>query len=185
MIMTVTVYGDPLLRKVSQPIDKNYPNLKELIDDMYETMYHAEGVGLAAPQVGLSIRLFVVDATMAASDEEPELKDFKKVFINPEVLSVSGEPWSFEEGCLSLPTIHENVYREEEVVIRYHDENWNERTETYNGYAARVILHEYDHLQGKLFIDRISPLRKRLLKSKLTAITKGNVKINYKIKIPK
>ncbi len=185
MILPITVYGDPLLRKVAKPIDKDYPNLKELIEDMYETMYYSDGVGLAAPQIGLSIRLFVVDASPAASEEEPELANFKKVFINPEILSVSGEPWSFEEGCLSLPTIHENVYREEEVVIKYLDENWEEKTEKFNSYPARIILHEYDHLQGKLFIDRISPLRRRLLKSKLTAITKGNVKTSYKIKIPK
>lgn len=185
MILPVTVYGDPLLRKVAKPIDKDYPNLKELIENMYETMYQAEGVGLAAPQIGLSIQLIVVDASPAASEEEPELADFKKVFINPEILSLSGEPWSFEEGCLSLPTIHENVVREEEVVIKYLDENFIEKTEKYNGYPARIILHEYDHLQGKMFVDRISPLRRRLLKSKLTAITKGNVKINYKIRIPK
>jgi peptide deformylase len=185
MILTVTVYGDTLLRKVSQPIDKNYEGLTELIANMFETMYHADGVGLAAPQIGLSIRLFVVDATAVTSDNEPELAHFKKVFINPTIISKSGELWSFEEGCLSLPTIHEEVWREEEVEIHYFDENWVEKKETYNGYAARIILHEYDHIEGKLFTDYISPLRKRLLKGKLNSITKGTVKTSYRIKIPK
>lgn len=184
MILPVTVYGDPLLRKVTQPIGKDYPKLNELIENMFETMYNADGVGLAAPQVGLNIRLFIVDASPAA-DEEPELKDFKKVFINPEVVETDGEPWEMEEGCLSLPNIRENVLRDEQVTIKYLDENWNEHTETYNGFAARVILHEYDHLDGKLFIDYISPLRKRLLKSKLVAISKGKANASYRIKIPK
>jgi peptide deformylase len=185
MILPVTVYGDPLLRKIAQPIEKDFPGLKQLIQDMFETMYHADGVGLAAPQIGHSIRLIVIDGSPAASDEEPEMADFKKVLINPEILSVSGELWSFEEGCLSLPTIHENVSREEEVEIKYIDENWKEHTETFNGYAGRIVMHEYDHLEGHLFIDHISPLRKRLLKSKLTSITKGNVKTDYRIRIPK
>jgi len=185
MILPVTVYGDPLLRKVSKPIDKNYIDLPELIANMYETMYNAEGVGLAAPQVGLSIRLFIVDASPAATDEEPELAKFKKAFINPTIISTSGEPWSFEEGCLSLPGIREDVLREEEVVIRYMDENWVEKTEKYNSYPARIILHEYDHLEGKLFIDYISPLRKRLLKSKLMTISKGRANAAYKIKTAK
>ncbi|MBN1115936.1 MAG: peptide deformylase [Bacteroidales bacterium] len=185
MILPVTVYGDPLLRRVSKPIDKNFDGLHELIENMYETMYYSDGVGLAAPQVGLSLRLFIVDATPAATKEEPELAEFKKVFINPEILSTGGKPWSFEEGCLSLPQIHEEVVRDEEVVIKYFDENWAEKTETYHGYPARIILHEYDHLEGKLFIDYISPLRKRLLKSKLSAISKGKVNVSYKIKVPK
>ena len=184
MILPVTVYGDPLLRKVAKPIDKNYEGLADLIANMYNTMYNADGVGLAAPQVGLSIRLFIVDATPAASDEEPDLANFKKAFINPKIISKSGDPWAFEEGCLSLPNIREEVMREEEVVINYFDENWVEKTETYNGYAARIILHEYDHLDGKLFIDYISPLRKRLLKSKLVSIAKGKTNVSYKIKIP-
>lgn len=183
MIIPVTVYGDPLLRKNSQPIDKNYEGLKELIENMYETMYNADGVGLAAPQIGLNILLFIVDATPMA-EEEPELKNFKKVFINPKILSSSGEPWEMEEGCLSLPNIRENVTRNEEVTIQYFDENWEEKTETYKGYAARVILHEYDHLIGKLFIDYISPLRKRLLKSKLMAISKGKTTATYRIRVP-
>lgn len=183
MILPVTVYGEPLLRNVSKPLTPDYPNLDELIANMYETMYNADGVGLAAPQIGLSIRLFVVDASPVA-EEEPELKDFKKVFINPTIIERTGEPWEMEEGCLSLPNIRENVTRPEQVTLKYVDENWNEKTETYNGYAARVILHEYDHLEGKLFIDYISPLRKKLIKGKLTAITKGQVRINYRIKVP-
>ena len=185
MILPVTVYGDPLLRKIAQPIDKDYPGLNKLIQDMFETMYHADGVGLAAPQIGHSIRLIVIDGSPAASEEEPEMANFKKVLINPVALSFSGEQWSFEEGCLSLPTIHENVYREEEIEIKYTDENWEEHTETFSGYAGRIVMHEYDHLEGHLFIDHISPLRRRLLKSKLTSITKGNVKTDYKIRVPK
>ena len=185
MILPVTVYGDPLLRKVTQPISKDYEGIHELIENMFETMYNADGVGLAAPQVGLNIRLFVMDTTPAANDDEPDLKGFKKAFINPKIISSAGEPWEMEEGCLSLPNIHENVTRDEEVTIEYTDENWERKTETYNSYRARVILHEYDHLEGKLFIDYISPLRKRLLKSKLMAITKGKTNASYRIKVPK
>lgn len=183
MILPITVYGDVLLRKEAKPISKNYKGLNELIQNMYHTMYNAEGVGLAAPQVGLSIKLFIIDATPAA-DEEPELKDFKKAFINPEIIETDGTPWEMEEGCLSLPNIREKVSREEQVTIKYSDENWVEKTETYNGFIARIILHEYDHLDGNLFIDYISPLRKRLLKSKLIAISKGKGNPQYRIKIP-
>lgn len=185
MILPITVYGDPLLRKVAQPIDKNYEKLDELIANMHETMYQADGVGLAAPQIGLSIRLFIVDASPAANEEEPELANFKKVFINPVIIEKSGEPWSFEEGCLSLPNIHEEVFREEEVIISYFNENWEQKTEKYNGYPARIILHEYDHLDGHLFIDHIAPLRRKLLKSKLSAISKGTAKIAYRVRSPK
>lgn len=185
MILPITVYGDPLLRKIARPVNKDFEGLSDLIANMYETMYNAEGVGLAAPQVGQSIRLIVVDGTPAANEDEPELATFKKVFINPTILEKSGEPWVFEEGCLSLPSIRENVLREEEVVIHYFNENWVEKTERYNGYPARIILHEYDHLQGKLFIDLISPLRKKILKSKLMAITTGKATVAYKIRLPK
>jgi peptide deformylase len=185
MILPISVYGDPILRKVAKPITKNYDGLTELIANMYETMYNADGVGMAAPQIGLSIRLIVIDATHAATEEEPELADFKKVFINPTVVEKSGEPWSFEEGCLSLPNIREDILREEEVIIHYFDENWIEKTEKYNGYPARIILHEYDHLEGRLFVDLISPLRKRVLKSKLMAIATGKASVPYKIKLPK
>lgn len=183
MILPITVYGDPLLRKVSQAIDQQYEGLQELIANMYETMYNAEGVGLAAPQIGLNIRLFVVDATPVA-EEDPALKDFKKAFINPTVLSTTGEPWEMEEGCLSLPNIREKVVRDETVTLEYYNEQWEKKTETYKGYAARVILHEYDHLQGKLFIDYISPLRKRLLKGKLVAISKGKASVSYRTRVP-
>ncbi|MDA3880904.1 MAG: peptide deformylase [Prolixibacteraceae bacterium] len=183
MILPVTVYGNPILRKIAKPIDKDYEGLNELIENMYETMYQADGVGLAAPQIGLSIRLFVIDASPIA-EEEPELKDFKKVFINAQITERSGTPWDMEEGCLSLPKINEKVSREEQVTITYRDENWNEKTETYNGYAARVIMHEYDHIDGKLFIDHVSPLRRKLLRSKLNAIAKGKINTTYRIKYP-
>ena len=183
MILPVTVYGDPILRKETKLVPKNYPNLNELIENMYETMYNADGVGLAAPQVGVSLRIFIIDASPAA-EEEPALKDFKRVFINPRIISTTGEPWEMEEGCLSLPNIRENVLRDEEVTLTYFDENWEEKTETHKGYAARVILHEYDHLMGKLFIDYISPLRRKLLKGKLTAISKGKANANYRIRVP-
>lgn len=183
MIYPVTVYGDPILRKVAQPIQPDYPDLKEFLENMWETMYHADGVGLAAPQAGRSIRIFVIDAS-AGADEEPELKDFKKTFINPQILETSGEPWALEEGCLSLPEIREDVTRPEVVRIRYFDEQFQEHDETYGGFAARVIQHEYDHLEGKLFIDYLSPLRRKLLRGRLGNITKGKINPNYRIVIP-
>ncbi len=183
MIYPVTVYGDPILRKVAQPIQPDYPDLKEFLENMWETMYHADGVGLAAPQVGRSIRIFVIDAS-AGADEEPELKDFKKTFINPQIIETSGEPWALEEGCLSLPEIREDVTRPEVVRIRYFDEQFQEHDETYGGFAARVIQHEYDHLEGKLFIDYLSPLRRKLLRGRLGNITKGKINPNYRIVIP-
>ncbi|WP_163323041.1 peptide deformylase [Draconibacterium mangrovi] len=180
----VTVYGDPLLRKKAQRIEKDHPNLDEIIENMWETMYYSDGVGLAAPQVGLSIRLFVIDASSGA-DEEPELEGFKKVFINPEIIETKGDEWTMNEGCLSLPEIREDVNRPDEVTIKYLDENFDEYIETYKGFAGRVIQHEYDHLEGILFVDYLSPLRKRLLKSKLVAISKGKVRPHYRIKVPK
>ena len=179
----VTVYGDPQLRKVAKEIDKDDPKLKEIIENMWETMYYSDGVGLAAPQVGLSIRLFVIDATSGA-DEEPELENFKKVFINPEIIDTDGEEWVMNEGCLSLPEIREDVSRPDEVTLRYFDEDFNEHEETFKGFAGRVIQHEYDHLEGKLFIDYLSPLKKRLLKGKLQNIAKGKVRPHYRIKVP-
>ncbi len=157
--------------------------LDEIIGNMWETMYHSDGVGLAAPQVGLSLRLFVVDATSGA-DEEPELKDFKKVFINPEVVDITGEEWIMNEGCLSLPEIREDVKRPDTVKLRYQDENFVPHEEVFTGYAGRIIQHEYDHLEGKLFIDYLSPLRKRLLKAKLHNIASGKVQPHYRIKAP-
>ena len=183
MIYPVTVYGDPVLRKVAQPVEKNFENLNKFLENMWETMYHSDGIGLAAPQVGKSIRIFVIDASIAA-DEEPELANFKKAFINPEILEFKGEKWAMNEGCLSLPEIREDISRPERVKIKYVDENFEEHTEEYDGFAARVIQHEYDHLEGKLFVDYLNPLKKRLLKSKLTAISKGKVNTSYRIKIP-
>ncbi len=180
----ITVYGDPMLRKKAQEIDEDHKELAEIIDNMWETMYYSDGVGLAAPQVGLSIRLFIVDTAPAADDEEPELKNFKKVFINPEIIELTGDDWIMNEGCLSLPEIREDVKRPEAVRLKYYDEHFVLHEETYTGYAARVIQHEFDHLEGVLFIDHLSPLRKRLLKTKLRNITAGKVIPHYRIKIP-
>lgn len=179
----ITVYGDLILRKRAQNIEKDMEGLNEIIENMWETMYYADGVGLAAPQAGLPIRMFVIDGTSGA-DEEPELKDFKKVFINPEIIELSGDKWIMNEGCLSLPEIREDISRPEFVRIKYFDENFVEHDEVFKGFAGRVIQHEYDHLEGILFIDYLSPLRKRLLKSKLNDIARGNVQPHYKIKIP-
>nr|WP_294894984.1 peptide deformylase [uncultured Pedobacter sp.] len=183
MKLPIVAYGDPVLKKVADNIDQNYPELKVLIDNMFETMYAASGVGLAAPQVGLPIRLFVVDASPFAEDEE-ELKDFKKVFINPVIKEETGEKWDFNEGCLSIPDIRENVSRHKDLKITYQDENFNVHEASFTGLAARVIQHEYDHIQGKLFTDRINPLRKTMIKSKLDAISRGAVKVDYKMKFP-
>jgi peptide deformylase len=183
MIYPVTVYGDPALRKKAAPVDKDMESLDEIIVNMWETMYHSDGVGLAAPQVVLSIRLFVIDASSGA-DEEPELKDFKKVFINPEIIDLAGEEWVMNEGCLSLPEIREDVKRPDTVRLRYQDENFVQHDEVFSGYAGRIIQHEYDHLEGKLFIDYLSPLRKRLLKAKLHNIAAGKVQPHYRIKAP-
>jgi len=180
----IIAYGDPVLRRKATSIEPDeYPNIKQIVDDMFETMYGARGVGLAAPQVGLSMRLFVVDATVFA-DEEPDLKDFKKVFINACIEEESGEEWPFNEGCLSIPDIREDVNRKPTIRISYYDENWKHHDETFSGLAARVIQHEYDHIEGKLFIDKLSPLRKRLIEKKLTDISKGQVDVEYKMKFP-
>lgn len=183
MIYPVTVYGDPILRKVTEPVGKDFEGLKELIENMFETMYHSDGVGLAAPQIGKSLRIFVVDGSVNA-DEEPELKDFKKAFINPEILERYGNACIMNEGCLSLPDIHEDISRPASIRIKYQDENLEENIEEYSGFVARVIQHEYDHLEGILLVDHLLPLKKRLLKSKLTAISKGKIKTSYKIIIP-
>lgn len=181
MIKPIIAYGNPVLRKVAADIDKDYPNLPELIRDMFETMWESDGVGLAAPQIGLSIRLFVIDATPFEEDY-PEAKDFKRAFINPHVIEESGDEWLFNEGCLSFPGIHEDVARKSNVTLRYMDENFVEHTETFSGVCARVVQHEYDHLDGKCFIDHLSPLKRRLLSGKLTNIMKGKVHPRYKIK---
>ncbi len=179
----ITVYGDPLLRKKAKEVAKDFEGLNEIIENMWETMYSSDGVGLAAPQVGKSIRIFLVDASSAA-DEEPELEDFKKVFINPEIIECSGDEWVMNEGCLSLPEIREDVKRPDYVRVKYFDENFELHDEEFTGYAGRIIQHEFDHLEGILFIDYLSPLRKRLLKSKLRDITIGKITPHYRIKVP-
>ncbi len=183
MKLPIIAYGDSILRKKASDISKDYPRLNQLIVDMYETMYNAHGVGLAAPQIGLSVRLFVIDATPFAEDDE-KLKNFRKVFINAKILKEAGEKWDFNEGCLSIPEIREDISRNQTITIFYVDENWKEYTETYSGLAARIIQHEYDHIEGKLFTDRLGPLRKAMLKSRLEAISKGLVKVDYKMKFP-
>jgi peptide deformylase len=186
MVLPVYVYGMSILRKLAQEIDKDYDGLDQLIEDMFETMIDSEGVGLAAPQIGRSIRLFVVDASrMEDIDDEPDLKYFKRVFINPYITDQWGDKWSFSEGCLSIPNIREEVSRKNEVKIEYYDENWNFKEEVYDGVKARIIQHEYDHLDGKLFVDLINPLRKKLIAPKLRAISKGNVDCDYTIIFPK
>jgi len=182
MIKPVYVYGSPVLRKVSTEITSDYPNLKELIESMYETMDGSEGVGLAAPQIGLSIRLFVIDTALFGEDH-PEVKGFKKVFINPKIIERSEVQNIYNEGCLSIPSLREDVERPESVTIKYFDENFVEHEEFYDGIIARVIQHEYDHLEGILFTDRVSPIRRQLLKSKLNAIVKGKFNVSYKVKI--
>lgn len=184
MIYPIVVYGSPILRQIAREIDENYPNLPSLISDMFDTMYKSDGMGLAAPQIGKSIRIFVVDATSLA-DEDPSLKDFKKAFINPKLQVLDEETLVMNEGCLSLPKIREDVDRHNKVRITYYDENWNFKDEEYDGLKARVIQHEYDHLDGILFIDKIPPLRKKMLKGKLNDITKCKVDVAYKIKVLK
>ncbi len=188
MILPIVAYGDPVLKKRGEDLEKGDPKLPKLVEDMFETMYNAHGVGLAAPQVGKSLRLFVVDASPFAEegDEDYEfLKDFKKVFVNPEIIEEEGDEWAFSEGCLSIPEIHEDVYRNEQLRIRYYDENWNEHEEVLSGLAARVVQHEYDHIEGVLFVEHLSPLRRRLLKGKLQNISKGKVNVDYRMKFPK
>jgi peptide deformylase len=183
MILPVLAYGHPTLRKIAVDIDKDYPGLDQFIADMYETMYSSNGVGLAAPQVNRSIRLFIIDATPYAEDFPGET-DLKRVFINARIIEESGEEWAFNEGCLSIPKIREDVIRKSELRIQYYDENFNFRDERLKGVFARVIQHEYDHLDGILFVDLINPLRKMMLKRKLTEITKGIVDIDYKMIFP-
>ena len=183
MIYPILVYGHPILRKVAEEIDRDYPGLQQLIDDLFETMYHSDGLGLAAPQIGKSVRIFVIDGKPIAEDE-PELADFKKVFINCHIVEKYGELKLMNEGCLSIPNLREEVNRESHIRIKYYDENWNFHDEEYDGYKARIIQHEYDHLDGIMFTDLVSPLRKRLIKSKLTAISKGKFESDYRTVLP-
>ncbi|KQC28507.1 peptide deformylase [Flagellimonas eckloniae] len=190
MILPIVAYGEPVLRKVAKDISTDYPKLDELIINMWETMYNAHGVGLAAPQIGLPIRLFLVDTTPFSDDEELSKEDqealngFKKVFINAKIEEESGNEWDFNEGCLSIPDIREDVKRKPTITISYFDENFKEHTETYDGLLARVIQHEYDHIEGILFTDKLSSLKKRLLKSRLDKISKGKISVDYKMRFP-
>ena len=183
MILPVLAYGSPVLRKPSEDIDGNYNGLKEMIDNMFETMYKAEGIGLSGPQVGYSIKLFVIDASPLEKDDET-LKDFKKVFINAQIIEQAGEDWLYNEGCLSIPTIREDVKRKTRILLQYYDENFKFHKIYFEGIKARIILHEYDHLGGILFTDRILPLKNKLLKGKLQAISKGKVDVKYKMSFP-
>lgn len=181
MKLPIIAYGDPVLKKKAAAIDEDYSNLSDLIANMFETMYNASGVGLAAPQIGLSIRLFIADIS---DREEPGYEDFKKVFINPTILEESGELWDFNEGCLSIPDIREDIKRHRNVLLSYYDENFVHHEETFSGMAARVIQHEYDHIEGKLFTDKLGPLKRAMIKSRLDAISRGAVKVPYKMKFP-
>jgi peptide deformylase len=182
-MMPIVAYGHNTLRKKSVDIDPDYPDLKELIDEMFATMYESNGVGLAAPQVNRSIRLFIVDASPYANDY-PEVNGFRKIFINPGIIEESGKEWSFNEGCLSIPDIREDVMRKPMIRIQYYDENFTFHDEAFEGVAARIIQHEYDHLEGILFVDKINTLRKTLLKRKLNDIAKGNIEVDYKMIFP-
>jgi peptide deformylase len=183
MTYPIVVYGHPVLRKIAAEINDDYSGLNQLIEDLFETMYNSEGLGLAAPQIGKSIRIFVIDGKPAAEDE-PSLADFKKAFINPHISEKCGELQPMNEGCLSIPNLREEVMRESHIRISYFDENWEFHDEVFDGYKARIIQHEYDHLDGILFTDKINPLRRRLLKGKLTAISKGQFEASYKTILP-
>ena len=188
MILPIIAYGHPVLKRKAEVINKDYPKLKELIENMFETMYNASGVGIAAPQIGLSIRLFIVDTNPFAEDDSfsdndrNQLKSFKKIFINPIIIDEKGDEWSFEEGCLSIPNIREGVLRQKQITIQYHDENFNKHTDSFDGLLARVIQHEYDHIEGVLFTDKLSSFKKQLLKKKLLKISSGKLSFDYEMK---
>lgn len=188
MVLPIIAYGDPVLRKVCEPVTADYPELKQLIADMFETMYNAYGVGLAAPQIGKAIRIFVIDTAPFGEDddlpkeEQEALKNFKRVFVNAKIVKEDGEEWGFNEGCLSIPEVREDVYRHENVTLEYDDENFVRKTETFSGLMARVIQHEYDHIEGILFTDRISALKKQLVKRKLQNIMDGKARPDYRMK---
>ena len=190
MILPIVAYGDPVLRKVAVAIDATYPDLEKLITNMKETMYNASGVGLAAPQIGKAIRLFLIDASPFAEDddlseeERTVLKSFNRVFINPKILEEEGEEWIFNEGCLSIPDVREDVSRQPKITIEYQDENFTIHTETLEGLAARVFQHEYDHIEGILFTDKLSTLKKRIIKKKLENISKGKISADYRMRFP-
>lgn len=190
MILPIVAYGDPVLKKKATDITKDYPNFDDLLTNMFETMYNAFGVGLAAPQIGLPIRLFLVDTSPFSEDEDlseeeqKSLKDFKRVFINAKITKEEGDEWAFNEGCLSIPDIREDVYRQPKITIDYVDENFKQHTETFEGLIARVIQHEYDHIEGILFTDKLSSLKKRLIKGRLNNISKGKINVDYRMRFP-
>jgi peptide deformylase len=190
MILPIIAYGSTVLKKKAKDLSNDYPNVKQLIENMWETMYASNGVGLAAPQIGLSLRLFVVDTAPFADDETHDIVDvkilesFKKVFINPTIIEEDGEIWEFNEGCLSIPDVREDVSRHEQIKINYLDEHFKSQTLILSGLVARVIQHEYDHIEGILFTDHLSPLKRRLLKGKLTSISKGAIEVEYSMKFP-
>ena len=190
MILPILAYGDPILRKMGKEITKEFPKLDLLLENMFETMYSAKGIGLAAPQIGIPIRLFIIDATPFEDDEELSeeernfLSTFKEVFINAKIIDETGDEWASNEGCLSIPNIQEDVFRNGDIKLEYYDENFKKHTKNFSGIAARIIQHEYDHIEGVLFTDKLTPLKKRLLKSKLSNISKGKVDINYKMRFP-
>lgn len=192
MILPIVAYGSPVLRKVCDEIDAGYPGLDNLIADMWETLYNSNGVGLAAPQVNQPIRLFLIDTVQIfehqdedEKDEYPDAPGYKGVFINAHIVKLNGREWAYNEGCLSIPKIREDVNRNEEVTIEFEDEHFETHSKTFNGITARVILHEYDHIEGKLFIDHIKPLKRKLLKRKLDDISKGKIKVDYRMVFPK
>ncbi|OIQ29645.1 MAG: peptide deformylase [Bacteroidetes bacterium MedPE-SWsnd-G2] len=190
MILPIVAYGDPVLRKKAKDITPEYPNFDALLENMFETMYGAYGVGLAAPQIGLPIRMFLVDTEPFSEDEslsdseKEELKGFKRVFINAQITEESGDEWAFSEGCLSIPDVREDVFRKPNITIQYLDENFESHTESFNGTIARVIQHEYDHIEGILFTDKLSSFKKRLISGRLTNISKGKVKVDYRMRFP-
>lgn len=183
MILSIVAYGDPVLKQVANDIDAEHPNLKQLIEDMENTMEKANGVGLAAPQIGLSIRLFIIDSTLMM-DEGEEDKGIREVFINAEMIEETGTEWAFEEGCLSIPDIREDVYRKDTITIKYLDKDFKEHTKTFDGMTARVIQHEYDHIEGILFIDHLKPLKKKLLNKRLRRISEGKIDVKYRMRFP-
>ena len=192
MILPIVAYGSPVLRKVCNDIDPEYPGLANFIADMWETMYNSNGVGLAAPQVNLPIRLFVIDSEQVFRNQDedekgsyPDEPGFKGVFINAHVQNLNGKEWAYNEGCLSIPKIREDVYRNEEITLEYQDENFEWHTKTFIGMTGRIILHEYDHIEGKLFIDHLKPLKRKLLKGKLDDISRGKIKVDYRMVFPK
>jgi len=191
MILPIVAYGDPVLKKKAKDIPEDYPKLNELIENMWETMYGAYGVGLAAPQIGLPIRMFIIDPSPFAEDEDlseedkEQLQGLKKVFINPQIIEETGDEWAFNEGCLSIPEVREDVFRKPNITIEYYDENFKKHNEEFTGLAARVIQHEYDHIEGILFTDKLSSLKKRLIKGKLENISKGKISIDYRMRFPK